>query len=92
MLVLSCVQLFSTPWTIDHGYSPYIVHDYRQAPLSVEFSRQEYWSGLSFPSQGDFPDPEIEAWSLTWQADSLPLSHHSCSQVSNLLHSGFSLL
>ena len=32
-----------------------------QAPLSMEFSRQEHWSGLSFPSPGDLPDPEIEA-------------------------------
>jgi len=38
-----------TPWTVA-----------RQAPLSMGFSRQEYWSGLSFPSPGDLPDPEIE--------------------------------
>ena len=37
--VLSCVQLFATPWTVAH-----------QAPLPMEFSRQEYWSGLPFPS------------------------------------------
>ena len=47
--VLSHVQLFVTPWTIAH-----------QAPLSVEFSRQECWSGLLFPSLGDLPDPGIE--------------------------------
>ena len=46
---LSCVQLFVTPWKIDH-----------QAPLYVEFSRQEYWSGLPFPLPADLPDPEIE--------------------------------
>ena len=46
--VLSCVQLFATPWTVAH-----------QAPLSIEFSRQECWSGLSFPSPGDLPDPGI---------------------------------
>ena len=40
---------FATPWTIA-----------RQAPLSMEFSRQEYWSGLSYPSPGDLPDPGIE--------------------------------
>jgi len=39
-----------TPWTVAH-----------QAPLSMEFSRQEYWSGLPFPPQGDLPDPGIEA-------------------------------
>ena len=43
------VHFFATPWTIAC-----------QAPLSMEFSRQEYWSGLSFPSPGDLPDPEME--------------------------------
>ena len=46
---LTCVQLFVTPWTAAH-----------QAPLSVGFPRQEYWSGLPFPSPGDLPDPGIE--------------------------------
>ena len=44
----------------------------RGASLSVEFSRQEYWSGLPFPSPGDIPDPGIELGSLALQADSLP--------------------
>jgi len=43
-----------------------------QAPLSVEFSRQEYWSGLPFPSPGDLPDPGIKSGSLALQADSSP--------------------
>ena len=43
-----------------------------QAPPSMGFSRQEYWSGLSFPSPGDRPDPGIEPGSPTLQADSLP--------------------
>ena len=38
----------------------------------MEFSRQEYWSGLPFPTLGDLPDPEIEPGSLALQADSLP--------------------
>ena len=46
---LSCVQLFATPWTVDH-----------QAPLSMGFSRQEYRSGLPFHFPGDLPDPGIE--------------------------------
>ena len=46
---LSCVQLFATPWTAA-----------RQCPLSVGFSTQKYWSGLSFPSSGDLPDPGME--------------------------------
>ena len=42
-----------------------------QAPLSMGFSRQEYWSGLPFPSPGDLPDPGIEPGSPALQADSL---------------------
>ena len=57
----SHVQLFATPWTVA-----------RQAPLSMGFSRQEYWSELSFPSLGDLPNPGIEPGSLPLQADSLP--------------------
>ena len=49
---LSCVQLFATSYTVAH-----------QAPLSMEFPRQEYWSGLPFPSPGDLPDPRIEPMS-----------------------------
>ena len=54
------VQLFATPWTVAH-----------QAPPSMRFSRQEYWSGLPFPSTGDLPDPGIEPRSPTLQADAL---------------------
>ena len=43
----------------------------RQAPLSIGFSRQEYWSGLPFPSLGDLPDPGIEPGTPALQADSL---------------------
>ena len=46
-----------------------------QALLSMEFSRQEYWSGLPFPSPGDLPNPWIEHQSPALQADSLPLRH-----------------
>ena len=46
---LSRVQLFATPWIVAY-----------QAPLSMEFSRQEYWSGLPFCSPGGLPDPGIE--------------------------------
>ena len=42
-----------------------------QAPLFIQFSRQEYWSGWPFPSPGDLPHPEIELRSPTFQADSL---------------------
>ena len=49
MCVFCQVQLFAVPWTIAH-----------QALLSMEFSRQEYWSGLPFPPAGDLPDPGIE--------------------------------
>ncbi|KAM7240729.1 hypothetical protein CapIbe_008635, partial [Capra ibex] len=40
-----------------------------QPPLSIGFSRQEYWSGLPFPSPGDLPDPEIKSWSPALQED-----------------------
>ena len=56
----SCPTL-ATPWTVAH-----------KGPLSMGFSRQEYWSGLSFPSPGDLPDPGIEPMSPALQADSLP--------------------
>ena len=49
-----------TPWITAH-----------QAPLSMRFSRQGYWSGLAFPSPGDLPTPGIEPISLALQADSL---------------------
>ena len=49
------------PWTVAH-----------QVPLSVEFFRQEYWSGLPFPSLGDLPHPGIEPGSPVLQADLLP--------------------
>ena len=48
-----------------------------QAPLSIELSRQEYWSGLPFPSPGHFLDPGIQPVFLAWQTDSLPVSHLS---------------
>ena len=48
-----CVQLFATLWTAAH-----------QAPLSMGFSRQEYWSGLPFPTPGDLPDPGIKPMSF----------------------------
>ena len=47
--MLSCAQLFATPWTVAH-----------QAPLIMGFSRLEYWSGLPFPTPGDLPNPGIE--------------------------------
>ena len=50
-----------TPWTVAH-----------QAPLSMEFSRQEYWSGLLFPSPGDLPNPGNESMSPALQVESLP--------------------
>ena len=56
--VLSHVLLFATPWTVAH-----------QALLSTGFPRQEYWSGVPFPSPGDLPDPEIEPKAPALQAD-----------------------
>ena len=59
---LSRVRLFATPWTVAY-----------QAPLSMRFSRQEYWSGLPFPSPGDLSDPGIEPRSPALEADTLTL-------------------
>ena len=58
--LLSCVRLFATPWTVAH-----------QAPPSMGFSTEEYWSGLPFPSPGDLPNPGIKAGSPTLQPDAL---------------------
>ena len=58
---LSRVQLFVTPWTVA-----------RQAPPSMRFSRQEYWSGLPCPPPGDLPNPRIEPRPPALRADSLP--------------------
>ena len=61
--MLSCfsrVQLFAIPWTVT-----------LQAPLSMGFSRQEYWSGVPFPLPGDLPDTGIELASPALQANSL---------------------
>ena len=58
--VKSCLTL-ATPWTVAH-----------RAPLSKGFPRQEYWSGLPFPSPGDLPDPEIEPQSPALQTEALP--------------------
>ena len=58
--LLSRVPLFATPWTVAH-----------QAPPSMGFSRQEYWSGLPFPFPEDLPDPGIKPRSPALQADAL---------------------
>ena len=58
---LSHIRLFATPWTVAY-----------QTPQSMEFSRQEYWSGLPSPSPGDLPNPGIEPRSPALQADALP--------------------
>ena len=71
-VMLSCVQLFATLWTVAH-----------QAPPSMGFSRQEYWSGLPFPSPGDLPNPGIEPRCPTLLADTLtsePPGKPSCSK------------
>ena len=59
--LFSCVQLSGTPWTVAY-----------QAFPSMGFSRQQFWSGLSFPSPGDLPDPGIKPRSLALQKDALP--------------------
>ena len=61
--MLSHVQLFAVSWTV-----------VCQAPLSMEFSRQQYWSGVTFPPPGDLPNPGIALVSPALAADSLQLA------------------
>ena len=82
---LSRVRLFATPWTVAY-----------QAPPSMGFSRQEYWSGLLFPSPGDFPDPGIEPTTPALEADALTSEPpeelpKSCSCTEIPTHSDWSL-
>ena len=71
--LLSYVQLFATPWTVAC-----------QPPLAMGFSRQEYWSGLTFPSPEDLPDPEIKPRCPALQADSLPSEPPGHSSIYHL--------
>ena len=80
---LSCVGSLAILWTVVH-----------QAPLSMGFPRQEYWSRFPFPSLGDLPDPGIKSTSPTLQADSLPSeplgTYFSLKKKRyNQLHEGF---
>ena len=72
---LSHVQLFATPWTVAY-----------QAPPSKGFSRQEFWSGLLFPSPGDLPNPGTEPKSPTFQADALTSESPGNDHYQNPLH------
>ena len=62
--LLSCVQLFETPWTVA-----------QQPPLSMGLFQQEFWTGLPFPSPGDLPNPGIKARSPALQQTIYQLSH-----------------
>ena len=73
---LSRVRLFANLWTVA-----------QQAPQSMGFSRQEYWSGLPFPSPGDLPDPGIEPRSPTLETDALT-SQPRWTLVRGILGSG----
>ena len=66
--LFSRVRLFAAPWTVAC-----------QAPLSMGFSRQEFWSGLPCPPPGDLPVPGIDPVSLALQVDSLSRSHRGSS-------------
>ena len=79
--MFSPVQLFAAPWTVTC-----------QAPVSMGFFRQQYWSGLPFPPPGDLPDPETEPVSPALQADSLPLSHQGGDAIYEFLILSFTSL
>ena len=69
---LSRAQLFATPWTAAY-----------QAPPSMRFSRQGYWSGVPFPSPGDLPNPGIEPGSPHCRQTLHPLSHQGSAYIPN---------
>ena len=86
--LFSRVPLFVTPWTVTH-----------QTPLSMGFSRQEYWSRLPFPPSEDLPDPETEPGSPALLADSFPSEPHyfrdlsySLKRLTMYLNTTFSIL
>ena len=79
MNLFAILYIFGYVYTYDESVSHSVMSDSatprtvaRQAPLSMGFSRQEYWSRLPFPSAGDLPSPEVELGSPTLQADALP--------------------
>ena len=76
VLLLSCVWLFATPWTVAC-----------KAPLPMGFPRQEHWSGLPFLSPEDLPNPQVKPTSPTSQVDSLPLSHQRSESHSVMSYS-----
>ena len=71
--LLSCVQLLVTPWTVAY-----------EAPLSMGFSRQEYWIGLPFPSPGDLPDPGMNPGLLHCGKTLYPLSHQGSPRATQM--------
>ena len=73
-LVAKLCATLLTPWTVAH-----------QAPLSMRFPRQEYWSGLPCPSSGDLHDPGVEPPSPASQVDSSPPSHQPLELFTNIL-------
>ena len=75
---ISHVQLFATPWTIP--------------PPSMGFFRQDYWSGLPFPSPGDLPNSGIEPGSPALQADSLPSEPQGASATGLVIQKGMGLV
>ena len=72
--IVSPVPFFVTPWTVAH-----------QAPRSMGFFKQEYWSGLSFPPPRDLSNLGIKPPPATWQVDSLPLSHQGSHVYTSIL-------
>ena len=77
----SHVPLFVTPWTVAH-----------QAPLSMGFSRQEYWSGLPRPSPGDLPDRGVKPTSPVLQVGPLLLSHQEAPLERYMANNGHCII
>ena len=74
LIRFSCVRLFATPWTVA-----------QQAPVSMGFSKQEYWSGLPFSTPGDLPEPGIETTSLVSSASAGGFFVTSATKITCLL-------
>ena len=88
-LLLLCVHVRSHFSRVLFFTTPQIIAS--QAPLFIDFSQQEYWSGLPGPPPGDLPNPGMELPSFALQADSLPQSHQALAQP-KYGHSNFNFI
>ena len=72
--LIKCEKVLVAQSLVDHSLRSYGLYVAHKAPLPIEFFRQQYWSGLPFPTPRDLPNPGIEPESPALQVDSSPLS------------------